>query len=87
MHQKDAKGRANSVDPEPCGRANSVDPEQCDVDLHCLPVPVYMSLITRKSVFGVSDQVRLKPACSAKETSWSLEISAIASRDIILSRQ
>ena len=28
-----------------------------------------MSLITRKPVFGVSDQVRLKPACSATETS------------------
>ena len=43
--------------------------------------------ITRKSVFGVYDQVRLKPGCSAIETSYSLEISAIASRDIILSRQ
>ena len=41
----------------------------------------------RKPVFGVSDQVRLKPACSADETSEGLEISAIASRDIILSRQ
>ena len=28
-----------------------------------------MSLITRKPVFGVSDQVRLKPACSATEAS------------------
>ena len=29
----------------------------------------YMSLVTRKPVFEVSDQVRLKPAYSAKEAS------------------
>ena len=46
-----------------------------------------MSPVTRKPVFGVSDQVRLKPACSATEASWSLEISDIETRDIILSRQ
>ena len=46
-----------------------------------------MSLVTRKSVFGVCDQVRLKQAFSATETSYGLEISAIASKDIILSRQ
>ena len=28
----------------------------------------YLSLVTRKPVFGVFDQVRLKPACAAKET-------------------
>ena len=33
------------------------------------------------------DQNKLKPACSADETSQGLEISAIASRVIILSRQ
>ena len=41
----------------------------------------------RKPVFGVCDQVRLKPACSVTETSWSLEISDIETRGIILSRQ
>ena len=46
-----------------------------------------MSHVTRKPVFGVCDQVRLKPACSAAETSKRLEISAIASRGIIISRQ
>ena len=46
-----------------------------------------MSLVTRKPVFGVFDQVRLKPACSATVTCKRLEISAIASRGIILSRQ
>ena len=45
------------------------------------------SLVTRKPVFGVCAQLRLKPACSADETSYGLEISAIASRGIILSRQ
>ena len=29
----------------------------------------YMSHIMRKPVFGIFDQVRLKPACSAHETS------------------
>ena len=32
----------------------------------------------RKSVFGVCDQLRLNPACSADETSYGLEISAIS---------
>ena len=36
---------------------------------------------------GVSDPTRHKPACAATETSWRLEISAIESRDIILSKQ
>ena len=46
-----------------------------------------MSLVTRKPVFGIFDQVRLKPACSASEASYSLEISDIETRGIILSRQ
>ena len=46
-----------------------------------------MSLVTRKPVFGVSDQVRLKPAYSAAETSQGLGILDIASIDIILSKQ
>ena len=29
----------------------------------------HISLVTRKPIFGVSDQLRLKPACSATETS------------------
>ena len=36
---------------------------------------------------GVSDQARHKPAFSVTETSYSLEISAIESREIILSKQ
>ena len=46
-----------------------------------------MSPVTRKPVFGVCDQVRLEPACSATETSLRLEISDIETKDIILSRQ
>ena len=46
-----------------------------------------MSNVTRKPVFAVCNLLRLKPACSADETSYGLEISAIASRGIILSRQ
>ena len=36
---------------------------------------------------GASDQARNKPACTATEASWSLEISAIESRDIVLPKQ
>ena len=46
-----------------------------------------LSLVTRKPVFGVYDQVRLKQACSTTETNKSLEISAIASKSIKLSSQ
>ena len=50
-------------------------------------VSLHMSLVTRKSVFGVFDQVRLKPTCAATEASWRLEISDKETTDIILSRQ
>ena len=33
-----------------------------------LTISITISLVTRKPVFGVSDQLRLKPACSADET-------------------
>ena len=36
---------------------------------------------------GVSDQARHKAACAAIEASYNNEISAIESRDIILSNQ
>ena len=45
-----------------------------------------MSLVPRKPVFGVSDQVILKPACSATETNQSLKILHLASIDIILAK-
>ena len=37
-----------------------------ELEEHSCP-KVNMSHVTRKSVFGVFDQVRLKPACSAIE--------------------
>ena len=46
-----------------------------------------LSLVMRKLVYGVCDQVRLKPACSATEASYRLEILDIETRDIRLSRQ
>ena len=47
---------------------------------------IQLSHVTRKPVFGIFDQVRLKPACWATETSQSLEIANVETRDIILSR-
>ena len=52
----------------------------------CFQEQIKLSLVMRKPVFGVCDQLRLKPSCSADETSWRLEISDIETRDIILSR-
>ena len=46
-----------------------------------------MSTSRKKPVFGVCDQLRLKPSCSADKTSLGLDISAIASRGIIQSSQ
>ena len=44
-----------------------------------------MSLVVRKPVFGVSDQVPHKPGCTATEDGWRLEISYLGRRDIVLS--
>ena len=46
-----------------------------------------MSLVSRKSVFWVCYQARLKLACAATEARQRLEISDIETRGIILSRQ
>ena len=46
-----------------------------------------MSLVTRKPVFGVRDQGRLKPVCAPTEARYRLEISDIETEVIILSRQ
>ena len=43
-----------------------------------------MSLVTRKPVFGVCDQGRLKPACTATAVMWRLEILDIETRGIKL---
>ena len=47
----------------------------------------YMGLNATKPVFGVSDKVRLKPVSSATENSKKIEISLVASLDMILSKQ
>ena len=46
----------------------------------------HMSRDVRKPVFGVSDQVRHKPGCTATEYGWRHEISDLESRGIVLSK-
>ena len=46
-----------------------------------------LSFVTRKPVFGVTDQVRLKPTCVATVARLRLGISDIETRGFILSRQ
>ena len=48
-------------------------------------IRVNMSLVVRKPVFGVSDQVRHKPGSTATEAGERLEISDLGSRGIVLS--
>ena len=45
----------------------------------------YMSRVVRKPVFGVSDLVRRKPACTVSEGGKKLEISDLGRREIVLS--
>ena len=44
-----------------------------------------MSIVVRKPVFGVSDQVRHKPGCTATEDGYRLEILVLDRRGIALS--
>ena len=44
-----------------------------------------MSPVVIKPVFGVSDQVRHKPGCTATEDGYRLEISDLGSIGIVLS--
>ena len=46
----------------------------------------HMGLVATKPVFGASDEMRFKPACSARETSYKNEISLVASLDMVLSK-
>ena len=45
----------------------------------------YLSLVVRKPVFGVSDQVRHKPGCAATEDGLRLKISDLGRRGTVLS--
>ena len=40
----------------------------------------YMSFVSRNPIFGVSDQVRHKPGCTATDNGQRLEISDLGSR-------
>ena len=43
----------------------------------------YFSRVARKPAFGVSDQVRHKPDCTATEDDQRLEISDLGSRGVV----
>ena len=52
---------------------------------HSYSIEIYdMSLVLRKLVFGVSDQVQHKPGCTATEDGQRLEILDLGSRWIVL---
>ena len=40
-------------------------------------------IVTRKPVFGFSNQVRHKPGCTATEDGWSLKFFNLESRGIV----
>ena len=46
---------------------------------------LYLSLVVRKPIFGVSEQARHKPGCTATEDGSRLEISDLGNRGIVLS--
>ena len=46
-----------------------------------------MGLVAGKSVFGVSDKASFKPVSSATETSYKVEISPVASLQMLLSKR
>ena len=47
----------------------------------------HLGINRTKPVFGVSDKVRFKLACSATETRWKIELSLVARLDMILSNK
>ena len=48
---------------------------------------ISLSSVQENPVLGVSDKVRVKPFCSATETSLKIEISLVANLDVILSNK
>ena len=48
---------------------------------------LYLGLDGTNPVFGVSDKARLKPVSPATETSLKIEISLVASLDMLLSKK
>ena len=55
-------------------------------DPRLLPYYLNLGLVPRKPVFGVSDKARLKLVTSGTETGKKIEISIVASFDMILSK-
>ena len=60
-----------------------VSGKQRDNHNHPGSVHYHMGLVLRKPVFRVSDKARQKPASSATETSWKIEISPVARLHIL----
>ena len=58
---------------------NKMDPPSVLFVLH------YNSLVVRKPVFGIFDQIPHKRGCTTTEDRWTLEISDLGSREIVLS--
>ena len=56
-----------------------------EITIQMLSLQGHMSLVVRKPVFGVSDQVRHKPGCTTTEDGQRLEILDLGSRGIVLS--
>ena len=64
--------------------ANRKDPDQT-TSVYCIQNE--MGLVARKPVFGVSNKVRFKPACSATDSARKFEILLVESLDMILSNK
>ena len=67
---------------------DALDLSLCWMHMHLLVVSFggsYMSLVVRKPVFGVSNQIRHKLGCTTTEDALRLEISDLESRGIVLS--
>ena len=83
LHERMGPGRDQTRDSSICSQTRI-----CCQTRYRLPYAArYMDLVTRKPVFDVFDQVMFKAACSAKETSYNIEILLVASLDIMLFRK
>ena len=58
-----------------------------NADYNCVSRFHYLGRCVTKPVFGVSDKARFKPVSSATEVSQKIEISLVASLDMILSNR
>ena len=72
------------VAPLPC---ISVRNDMCYSAFRVYLYRYYLGLAATKPVFWVYNKTRLKPVSSATETSWKIEISLVASLEMILSKK